>query len=352
MVKKGYMTASQAEAEEANLKANKLDLQQVQELKKVLTEYTDPVNRQDWENKIKDAIVAERSAFADMESKQDVFEQQDKLFKDLRTQIEQCSVKAPVSGIVVHAVPDTTSRGTGSNQSIIAQGEPVQDGQKMMSIPDLSLMRVKVRIHEAFINHVKPGLRATVRVDALGGDVLPGKVVWVAGVASPPDWMSPDVKVYECLVEIEGSLTGKNLKPGLSAVSTIYAEDVKADHVLAIPIQYVVSPPAKGEKPRCYVKTAHGAEMREIEIGISDGIFIEVKSGLAKDDEIVLNPHSAAAARERKTSSGDDDKSTLKGDKSGKGRQGGARARWALAGPWTRSEQPHFAPPSLLEYRL
>src|SRR5581483_5422243 len=46
MVKKGYMTASQQEAEMATLNGNRLDLQKIQEQKTVLMKYTDPVTRE------------------------------------------------------------------------------------------------------------------------------------------------------------------------------------------------------------------------------------------------------------------------------------------------------------------
>ena len=46
----------------------------------------------------------------------------------------------------------------------------------------------------------------------------------VANVASPQDWMSPDVKVYQAYVEIDEPVEDLKLKPGLSAVCTIFTE--------------------------------------------------------------------------------------------------------------------------------
>jgi len=66
MVKKGYMTASQEEAERALLMGNKLDLQKKQEQKKVLTDYTDPTTRQSLDNAILDAKIAEQTAKSTM----------------------------------------------------------------------------------------------------------------------------------------------------------------------------------------------------------------------------------------------------------------------------------------------
>src|SRR4029077_7153578 len=131
-------------------------------------------------NKILNAKVEERTAYSDMLTKRAEFDQQESLYKDLLEQIAQCKVNAPVSGTCVYAVPEQTMRGSGSNQSIIAQGEPVQYGQKMMSIPDLSRMLVNVRIHEAFINNME--IQARLESVHSGGPadkagLMPGDVI-------------------------------------------------------------------------------------------------------------------------------------------------------------------------------
>jgi RND family efflux transporter MFP subunit len=318
MVKKGYMTASQEEAERALLMGNKLALQKVQEQKRVLTDFTDPVNRQDFDNKVLQAKVDERTAYADMLTKRAVFDQQEALYKDLLDQIGQCKVKAPYDGIVVYAVPEQTRMGAGATQSIIAQGEPVQYGQKMMSIPDLTHMLVNVRIHEAFINQMRKGLPVQVRVTAVPGKPLKGRVKSVANVAMQQDWMSPDVKVYQAYVEIDDYLGQTKLKPGLSADCTIYT-DARAEHVLTVPVQAIVSPTERGGKPHVYVKTNQGTEAREVELGLTDEMYIEVKSGLSEGEEIVLNPRALLSDKEKKGVK-EDEKIVPTGGDPGKGR--------------------------------
>ncbi len=352
MVKKTYMTVSQEEAERALLMGNKLDLQKKQEAKKVLTDYTDPTTRQNLENAILDAKVQERTAYFDELTKKAIFDQQDAQYKDLINQIAQCKVMAPNSGIVVYAVPEQTQRGSGSNQSIIAQGEPVQFGQKMLSIPDLSHMLVNVRIHEAFINNMKTDLKCTIRVEAVSDRALIGRVKMVANVASPPDWMSPDVKVYQGMVEITGlegykeqhpglsadeldkaqmeEIKKLKLKPGLSAVCTIYTKKETTDEegrpiaVPAIPIQAVVSPLEKGGKPSVYVQTAKGPVSREIKVGMDDGTFVEVKEGLTEGEEIVLNPRTLLGDKDKKGAKDADKKSSEPGRPEGGKGKGGA----------------------------
>jgi multidrug resistance efflux pump len=307
MVKKNYMTASQLEAEEANLDGYRLNLQKLTEQLSVLRNYTDPVNKQTLKNAIEAAKNAERSGEATKKSTEAVHTQQKKLFDDYESQIKQCKLYAEFEGNVVYYVPEQTMRGAGTNQSIIAQGEPVQYGQKMLSIPDTEHMNVNVRIHEAFINHMKEGLPVSVRVDALPGKTLRAHVKSVSPVAAQQDWMSPDVKVYQTYITIDDDLTNLKLKPGLSAACTIFTEAKSPGPVLAIPIQAILSPAEKGGKPRCYIMTPHGPESREIELGknpdgstLTDDKYAWVKDGLNEGDEIVLNPKVLLSDKEKK----------------------------------------------------
>jgi HlyD family secretion protein len=325
MVKKGYMTASQEEAEQANLTGNKLTLQKFQEQKKVLVEYTDPVKRQTLINAIEQAKADELIAKANMNSTQKVFDQQKALYDDLVTQKKQCKVTSSYDGIVVYYVPEQTRTGSGSSQSIIAQGEPVQAGQTMMSIPDLSHMLVKVRIHEAFINDMKTGLETKVRVDAVPGKTLKAHVKYVANVAAQQDWMSPDVKVYDCVVEIDDYLAELKLKPGLSAVCTIFT-DRRAEHVLAVPVQAVLGSLEKGGKPYCFVLTPNGPQMREVELGMADEKYIEIKNGLNEGDDLILNPRTLVSDKDKKRARADDRTSpTDEAKPEGQGRPGKGR---------------------------
>ena len=397
MVKKTYMTASQEEAERALLSGNELDVKRKKELLTVLIKYTNETNLQSLDNAILDAVNAEKTAKSDMLIKQAVFKQQDDLYKDLLDQIAQCRVRAPHSGIVVYTVPEQTRMGSGSNQSIIAQGEPVGFGQKMMSIPDLSHMLVNVRIHEAFIGHVnvkariekvfeggaaekaglqsrdiitrmgdrpidfypdliealthfqpgekvklrvmrdkkemeieltfsnhassakrgtntdptrhfgakfQAGLPATIRVDAAPGRVLRGHVASVQNVAAQQDWMSPDVKVYQAYVEIDEPVQELKLKPGLSAVCTIFTE-TQAENVLAVPVQTILPATERGGDPRVLVMSPEGPKSRTVKLLkidgklMSDDKYVAVEEGLKEDEEVIENPKTALGDKEK-----------------------------------------------------
>ena len=74
-----------------------------------------------------------------------------------------------------------------------------------------------------------------------------------------------------------------------------------------------------------YVKTNQGTEAREVELGLTDEMYIEVKSGLSEGEEIVLNPRALLSDKEKKGVK-EDEKIVPTGGKGGgrggKGRQG------------------------------
>ena len=87
MVKKGYMTVSQEEAEKANLDGFKLDLDKKNKQLDVLEKFTNPVTHET----LKNAIT---TAEADLKSKTQVYQQQKYLYDDLQKQIKECKVDA------------------------------------------------------------------------------------------------------------------------------------------------------------------------------------------------------------------------------------------------------------------
>jgi multidrug resistance efflux pump len=431
MVKKTYMTASQLEAEQANLTGDKLSLDQYKQQRDVLIKYTDKVQRLTLETALAKAKDDERVGDANRKVTAVIFKQQQDKYADLELQIKQCEIRSPGSGILVYYVPEQSMRGVGSNQSIIAQGEPVQYGQKMMSIPDLTHMQVNVRIHEAFIGHMNvrarveavtpgspadnaglrrgdvirkfgdkdieflpdlsealrdyhdedqkaddrvplkvlrdkeelvltltlknhtpaktdgngtthaadpskhfgasfmSGLKADVRIDSVPGKVLKGHVALVQAVAMQQDFMSPDVKVYQAYVAIDDSVKALKLKPGLSAVCTIYTETL-AENVLAVPIQAVLPAAERGGDPRVVIATPKGGtETRTVKLLkvddklITDDKYVAVAEGLNDDDEVILNPKAVLGGDKDKK---DGDKGAMpgkpdavKGNRSGPG---------------------------------
>jgi HlyD family secretion protein len=348
MVTKNYMTRSQAQAEQSLLVADEIDLQRVQEELRVLEDYTKKRTDTDLRTKLaeakralrrmeKQAKAKEVQAATDQKAKGSIYLQELAHYQEIEEVIRKCTIVAPQDGLVVYYIPDQARFGGGSQLSIIAQGEPVREGQKLMRIPDLHHMVVNTRVHEALVSRVhgerfeptgfgerlraalgtcpdlftrliaeqafsemrekfhdseqrlvSNGLPAALRVDAIPDRILRGHVRTVATVSSQQDFLSADVKVYQTMVAIDDQVEG--LKPGMSAEVTIMIDD-QLEHVLGVPLQAIVGSVELGMERKCFVLDSAGQpEERTIVVGLSNEQMAEIKSGLQEGDEVILNP--------------------------------------------------------------
>ncbi len=358
-----YVTTAQAESDRARKLNAELALKKVQEQIRVLEDPNYGTKLQqttDLQGKIDEGVRAldrvKKQAVANLAKKegvrkamQSVYEQQLSQYKDIEDEIKKCSINAPQDGLVVYYVPEQARFGSGSQQSVVAQGEPVREGQKLMRIPDLNKMLVNTKVHEAMVSRVRGekwqktgfsdavqagllagadrfsvllaeaafvdqrskfvedhkdaelrqtdgGQPALVRIDAFPSRVLKAHVKSVATVASQQDWLSADVKVYQTMIAIDESLEG--LKPGMSAEVTIFT-DAHREHVLAVPLQALFGTPDMGNKRKLFVVTPNGPEARDVTVGLSNDTMAEIKGGLVEGDEVVLNPRVLLSEKER-----------------------------------------------------
>jgi HlyD family secretion protein len=317
--KLGYTSKQQAEADESKLTAAQITLKKLQTEKTILTDFTRGRTVQELKAKLAEAKRAVdrvksqskaklAQADADRLAKESIFKQEQARQQEVEDQIARCVVLAPQDGLVVYYVSDQARGGGGAQQGVVAQGEPVREGQKLMQIPDLSQMLVNVRVHEAMVSALRnqkgtgsegSGWQpAEIRIDAVPKRVFKGRVKAVDSVAGQQDWFAADVKLYKTVVSIDERVDG--LKPGMSAEVTIFAEE-SADEVLVVPVQAVVGTVSLGAKPQVFVVGANGQpEVRDVVLGMSNQRLVEVAAGLREGEKVVLNPASLLETRGEK----------------------------------------------------
>jgi HlyD family secretion protein len=342
MFKKGYYTASQSQSEQSKLESYELALKKVREERRVLTEpgYGLKVrNETDFRNKVaqaeralaqakSQALSDEVKARTDRDTKKSIYLQEQAKYKDILEEIQKCKIYTPRDGMVVYFIPEQARWGVGSRQSIVAQGESVSEGQKLMQIPDLDHMLVNTKVHEALVSRVHKGQPAYVRVDSFPDQPLRSHVDSVATIASSADFLSADVKVYTTKIAIDKTIDG--LKPGMSSEVTITIGDA-LDHVLTVPIEAIIGSAEMGKTRKCYVITGEGPKEREVVVGMSNDRMAEVREGLKEGDEVVLNPRVLAGDKIKIRQPGVDnggpggatESATTPGMKGGPGAKGG-----------------------------
>jgi len=204
---------------------------------------------------------------------------EDKLERD-RKNLEATRIDAPQDGLVVYQVSENRF----SSESLVEGGAVVRNRQELIKLPDLSRMKVVVKIHESHINMIRAGLPAFVVLDS-DPDKRYGGVV--AKVAPLPDtqarWGNPNLKVYN--TEVYLSENPPNVKPGVSAKAEIVITNI-AD-VLSVPIQAVTT--FKG-KQVAYVLNRGKPEPRPVEVGMFTTKFIQGVQGREAGDRVMLSP--------------------------------------------------------------
>jgi HlyD family secretion protein len=312
MVKKGLMSKVQADADKDRVQGSKIALDKLEKEKEVLVKFTKDRTIQDLTAKVKEAErTLEKQKIQDRatraldeaarKSKRSIYDQEVTKKNEIVAEIAKCIVLAPQDGLVVYYVPEQVRGGGGTQQSIVAQGEPVREGQKMMQIPDLSLMQVNVRVPEALVKNLhneedasdkSTWQRAQIRVDAFSSELLRGHIKTIDTVASQQDWFAADVKVYKTIISIDSALDSLNLKPGMSAEVTISADESPTP-VLVVPVQAVLGTISSGADRKCFVIASDGQPvLRDIVVGMSNERLVEVKSGLQEGDRVVLSPRA------------------------------------------------------------
>jgi multidrug resistance efflux pump len=301
MMKKGYQTASQAQAETSRKESFQLVVNKATLQLDVLVKYTKISQLTNYITALEEAQrTLERTraqakskkvqAETDRAAKKSIWEQEVARYRDIEEEIKKCKIYAPQDGMVVYFVPEQARGGGGSQQSIVAQGEPVREGQKLMQIPDLHRMLVNTKVHEALVSRVHAGQAAQIRIESFPDRVLRGRVESVATVAAQQDFFAADVKVYTTKVAIDPEdIKGLNLKPGMSAAVTIIVSDA-LENALTVPIQAVVGGPENGPERKVVVMTPDGPKERTVTVGASNQMAAEIKEGLQEGDQVVLNP--------------------------------------------------------------
>lgn len=206
------------------------------------------------------------------------YELNTKELEKAKEQIEACVIKATVPGQIVY----------GKNQRVwprvpLKVGDEIQRSQIIIQIPDPIQMKVKIKVHESWINKVKVDQKAKINISAFPDEEFAGKVIKKAPLADQTGWLNPDLKVYATEVSIDG--THDFLKPGMTAKVEILID--KLEDILIVPIQAVVN---KEGKKICYIRNSSNTTECEVETGQFNDSFVEITKGLNEGDRVVLNP--------------------------------------------------------------
>ncbi|MCC6154044.1 MAG: HlyD family efflux transporter periplasmic adaptor subunit, partial [Candidatus Hydrogenedentes bacterium] len=265
------------------------------EAEKLLSAYEEAIRAM--ERTMKQAVAKQAQSEARKKSSEASFRLRSERRRELQEQLESCTIVAERPGLVVYGGNEDNWRG---NRDPIQEGTTVYERQEIITIPDMTQMAVRVKIHESNIDKIKIGQKAKIKLESFRDqEELIGEVVKISVVPDQSQrWMNPDMKLYPATVAISG--TFEKLKPSMTADVEILVDELK--EVIYVPIQ-AVQP--KGNKRVVYVADTFGGQTeREVETGQFNNEFIEIKKGLEEGERVYLRAPDAlpgqAGAQEEK----------------------------------------------------
>lgn len=210
-----------------------------------------------------------------------------------RTNMEYTRIFSPIDGVVI-------TRSIDPGQTVAAS---FQAPVLFVIAQDLRKMRVLADVDEADVGKLKEQMSAEVRVDAFPGEKFKGVV---SQVRYSPNTNS-GVVTYSAVIDVDNP--DVKLRPGMTA--TVSIRTAEAKDVTRLPnasLRFKPSPPVDKDgkkipqdplptlaagKGRIYLLTddkpgAEKAEMKEVDVGITDGINTVLKTDLG-DAKLVVD---------------------------------------------------------------
>lgn len=190
------------------------------------------------------------------------------------------NIRATISGMVLD-VPVKAG-----NQVI--QANNFNEGTTIASLADVGNMIFEGKIDESEVGKIKTGLPLEITIGALQGKVFDADLFYIAPKADKESTTAGGAVQFE----IKGRLKNADnvfIRAGLSANASIILE--KAEDVLTIP-EALVQFDSRTNQPFVEIETGDQEfDRKDVTLGISDGISVEIKSGLTENEDVkVWNP--------------------------------------------------------------
>jgi HlyD family secretion protein len=291
LAEKGFETKANRDRDNLTLLQTTISLEMATNLLSMLEIFDLPKKRATFESAVREASeelqrvkhqgTSKVAQFeADVRTQKITLElSRNKLERDQRN-LAAARIIAPQDGLVVYSVSDNRF----SSESLIEEGATVRNRQTFIKLPDISEMKLLVKIHESHINMITQGQPAYIVLDSMPDQRFRG---YVSKVGLLPDtqsrWGNPNLKVYATEILVTDNLP--DVKPGVSARAEIIVTNLQ--NVISVPLQAVAT---QQGQPVVYLADGTGSKPVKVQVGLYNTKFIEITSGLKEGDRVLLAP--------------------------------------------------------------
>lgn len=199
------------------------------------------------------------------------------------TNLGYATITSPIDGVIL-------SKAVEEGQTVAAS---FNTPTLFTIVQDLTDMRVIAKVDEADIGGVKEGQTVEFNVDAFPAETFGGTVTQVRQEAT----IENNVVTYEVVISAPNA--DLKLKPGLTANVTIFT--MQHSGVLAVPTKALrfdptLQPLEEGDvvedceaENKLWKREGKVFKAIPVEVGVSNGVLTEIKSGVAAGDSVVAD---------------------------------------------------------------
>jgi HlyD family secretion protein len=169
-------------------------------------------------------------------------------------------------------------------------GDPVvplttfQDGTVMMTLADMGTLLFRGTVDEIDVGKLKEGLPVRIQIGALPGSEIPATLTKIAPKAREKEGAT----VFDVEAAIDTSKANVTLRAGYSANANIIIQEKK--DILVVPERLVTLADGKATVEIPGARPDAPPTKKEITVGLSDGLNMEIVAGLAEGDKVVQRP--------------------------------------------------------------
>jgi HlyD family secretion protein len=198
------------------------------------------------------------------------------------------AAQAALAAAVMKAPFDGTIVSTGATV-----GDLVSSNTVVVTIADLTTLRVRATVDETDITKVQVGQDVNITFDAIQGARFRGKVLEVPLQGR----LTQNILTYEVPVSLEAAGTAQaDVKPGMTANVSMVAG--RRQNVLLVPVTAILQA-NEGSVVKVQGASKEAPVVTPVTLGLSDGLFVEVVQGLQEGDAVVVSYQVAATQQQQ-----------------------------------------------------
>ncbi len=182
-------------------------------------------------------------------------------YKRAKLNYEYTKISAPFNGVV--------------GDFDLVNGQRINAGQKLCKLFNTSTLRIDVGVLENDVTKIKVGNIAKIEVPSVNGETFNGRVVNV----SP--YIDKETKTCKVTIQIQNS--SNRLKPGMFV--KVFIESNNLQNRILIPKEALL---VRDKRPLVFVVEGDLAKWKYIQIGEQNDEYIEVKEGVEKSENVIV----------------------------------------------------------------